>query len=96
MVHMGKRIEIDGRFYRERRGVLVEIPKMWVNKVPTPQTINKRPSKQTNRQARELARSTHGHGVRLDLDYFKAKHEYLDDANGDSGADFSSTVSDDL
>ena len=42
---MTKRIEIDGKFYRQRRGKLVEIPAEWVGKTPTQQTINKRPSK---------------------------------------------------
>jgi len=40
------RIEIDGKFYRIRRGKLVEIPKVWVGKTVHPQTIRKRPSKQ--------------------------------------------------
>ena len=39
---MGKRIEIDGRYYRMRRGKLVEIPPEWVGKVTHPQTIRKR------------------------------------------------------
>lgn len=29
---MSKRIEIDGKFYRKRRGVLVEIPAEWAGK----------------------------------------------------------------
>ncbi len=41
----GKRIEIDGKFYRMRRGQLVEIPEEWVGKVTTPQTLRKRDSK---------------------------------------------------
>ena len=40
-----KRIEIDGKYYRIRRGVLVEIPPQWVGKVPYPQTIRKCKSK---------------------------------------------------
>lgn len=51
---MSKRIEIDGEYYRVRRGVLVKIPKEWVGKVPTKQTISNRNSKLTNK----LARST--------------------------------------
>lgn len=39
---MSKRIEIDGKFYRERRGVLVEIPPEWVGKTVHKQTIRKR------------------------------------------------------
>ena len=44
---MGKRIEIDGKFYRMRRGRLVEIPEEWVGRVTHPQTIRKRKSKGT-------------------------------------------------
>ena len=40
-----KRIEIDGKFYRKRRGELVEIPEQWVGEVTHPQTIRKRKSK---------------------------------------------------
>lgn len=40
-----KLLEKDGKFYRMRRGVLVEIPPQWVGKVTYPQTIRKRPSK---------------------------------------------------
>lgn len=42
---MAKMIEQDGRFYRERRGKLVEIPPEWVGKHPTRKTIRQRPSK---------------------------------------------------
>ena len=42
---MAKRIEIAGRFYRWRRGRLVEIPPGWVGYTVHPQTIRKRPSK---------------------------------------------------
>lgn len=40
-----KRIDINGKAYRKRRGRLVEIPEEWVGKVTHPQTIRKRPSK---------------------------------------------------
>jgi hypothetical protein len=40
-----KRIEIDGKYYRYRRGVLVEIPMKWVGKITTQGTIRKRESK---------------------------------------------------
>lgn len=36
-------------FFRLRRGVLVLIPPTWVGKVTHPQTIRKRPSKQTHK-----------------------------------------------
>ena len=42
---MSKRIEIDGKYFRKRRGKLVEIPEEWVGKVTNPQTIRKRKSK---------------------------------------------------
>ncbi len=39
------RIEIDGKFYRKRRGKIVEIPAEWVGKTVDLQTIRKRKSK---------------------------------------------------
>ena len=42
---MAKRVEKDGKFYRLRRGELVEIPDEWVGKVIHPQKIRKRQSK---------------------------------------------------
>lgn len=42
---MAKRIEIDGKFYRERRGKLVEIPAQWLGRVTSRETIRQRPSK---------------------------------------------------
>ena len=42
---MGKCVEIDGKVYRERRGVMVEIPPEWVGKIPHEQTMRKRASK---------------------------------------------------
>jgi len=42
---MGKRIEIEGKFYRERRGKMVEIPAAWVGQVTSRETIRQRPSK---------------------------------------------------
>jgi len=39
------RVEIDGKFYRKRRGKLVQIPDEWVGKTVDPQTIRKRKSK---------------------------------------------------
>lgn len=50
---MSKRIEIDGRFYRERRGKLVEIPAEWVGNVTHPQNIRNRPSKLINKRKRD-------------------------------------------
>lgn len=48
-----KRIEKDGRFYRLRRGKLVEIPVEWVGQVVYPRTIRERPSKRVGKVARE-------------------------------------------
>lgn len=42
---MTKRIEIDGKFYRKRRGKIIQIPDEWVGHIPTTQTIRQRPSK---------------------------------------------------
>lgn len=41
----GKRIEIDGKFYRMRRGKLVLIPDEWVGTTVTPQRKRQRLSK---------------------------------------------------
>lgn len=49
---MAKRIEIDGKFYRKRRGQLVEIPLEWLGKVTDRKTIRQRPSKLTNKVTR--------------------------------------------
>jgi hypothetical protein len=46
-----RRIEIDGRFYRKRRGKLVEIPPEWVGQTLHPQAKRKRPSKGTRKDA---------------------------------------------
>jgi hypothetical protein len=45
MPKAGKRIEVDGKFYRMRRGVLVEIPEEWVGNVTHPQNLRKRDSR---------------------------------------------------
>lgn len=47
------RIEIDGVFYRERRGKLVAIPAEWLNKIPTSRTIRNRASHLTNKKKRD-------------------------------------------
>jgi hypothetical protein len=41
---MAKRIEIDGKFYRYRRGKLVQIPDEWVGNTVYDQTKRKRPA----------------------------------------------------
>jgi len=50
------RQEIDGKFYRVRRGKLVEIPSDWVGHTTHPQTIRKRNSK--NGQGRKFKRKS--------------------------------------
>ena len=42
---MASLIQHDGKHFRMRRGVEVEIPPAWVGKVTRPQPIRKRPSK---------------------------------------------------
>lgn len=48
------RKEIDGKFYRKRRGVWVEIPREWLNNVTTPCTIRQR------KRAAKLKKATRG------------------------------------
>jgi hypothetical protein len=48
-----KRIEKDGKFYRMRRGELVEIPAAWLGQVVYPQTVRERSSKRIGKAARE-------------------------------------------
>ena len=54
---MSKVIERDGRHYRIRRGVVVEIPPEWVGVVTHPQTIAKRASKQPPGQRKPPAQT---------------------------------------
>jgi len=42
---MTKRIEVDGKYFRIRRGKKVEIPAAWVGKTTYPETIQSRKSK---------------------------------------------------
>jgi hypothetical protein len=49
---MAKRIDIDGKSYRMRRGKLVEIPPEWVGKTTSEKTIRQRPSKLTGKVKR--------------------------------------------
>jgi len=43
------RLEMDGKFYRYRRGRLVLIPSEWVDKIPTQRTMRNRQSKSTRK-----------------------------------------------
>lgn len=50
---MAKLIKTDEGYFRIRRGKMVRIPDEWLLHVTHPQTINKRPSKQTRKQRLE-------------------------------------------
>lgn len=69
---MGARIEIHGKFYRMRRGELVQIPAKWVGKVAHPQTIRKRPSKETHK-ARNLVTRRIKHGEHVSEEWRRLK-----------------------
>lgn len=56
---MSKRIEVDGKFFRKRRGKLVEIPTEWVGQTTHPQNIRKRLSKGTRKLRNYLKPSGH-------------------------------------
>lgn len=79
-----KRIEIDGKYYRYRRGVMVEIPKKWVNRVTTPATIRHRESKiphklsRATKWRREKLGSTGGRYIK----YMDDKLNYDEDLYG--------------
>lgn len=49
-----KRMEKDGKFYRMRRGKLVEIPAEWVGEIVHAQTMRERRSKLIGKVAREV------------------------------------------
>jgi len=51
---LSKRIEIDGKFFRRRRGKLVEIPAEWLGEVLHPQTMRKRASKHPRKERMQL------------------------------------------
>ena len=85
-VDNGEEEVVEEKFYRERRGELVEIPEKWVGKTLDPQTKRKRPSKLTRkaRNNNEVRAWRHGtedyHGRSLSME--KLKHmqgDYLDD-----------------
>lgn len=54
-----KPIEKDGKFYRMRRGKLVEIPPEWVGKTPDQRNINKRPSEQIHKLRKDTKLNTY-------------------------------------
>lgn len=56
-----KRIEIDGKYYRMRRGKLVLIPDEWVGSTLHPQPKRKRQSKQIKKIKRYMQGCKKGH-----------------------------------
>jgi hypothetical protein len=75
---MGKRIEIDGKFYRKRDGKLVEIPAEWVQQTTHDQTKKKRPSKWTAQQRRNVSRKPLKDGSHDWSNYRKRKYEEVE------------------
>lgn len=49
-----KRLEIEGKFFRMRRGILVEIPDKWLGKVTNSTTIRQRKSKLISKVKRQV------------------------------------------
>lgn len=81
-----KRIEVDGVFFRYRRGKLVQIPDQWVDKTLTPQTKRKRLSKLTNKQARTQKTTAKGpkynsekYQTKGGLSYIDGRHKHISD-----------------
>jgi len=58
-----KRIDIDGKSFRLRRGKLVEIPAEWVGKVTDPATIRQRKSKLIHKRRRGKPKPIRSNGV---------------------------------
>lgn len=68
---MAKAVEIDGKLFRTRRGVLVEIPEEWVGKFTSRKTIRQRGSKLTHKlnRSNKWRRNRHGSTGKEYLDY---------------------------
>ncbi len=71
-----KRLDLDGKSYRMRRGKLVEIPSEWVGKVTSRETIRQRPSKLIGKVKRVVKRRDGGTFIK----YKDAKAAPLEDA----------------
>lgn len=69
----GRRIKLNGRFYRMRRGKLVEIPPQWVGETLHDQTKRKRASK--NRAVKRQPRNPLGDGSFDWSDYRRRRYE---------------------
>lgn len=76
---MSKMIEQDGKFYRLRRGKLVEIPPEWQGKVPNEQTKRKRASHQTPSQRNARQRNMLGDETFDWSNYRNRRYEDRDD-----------------
>jgi len=75
---MSKRVEIDGKFFRERRGILVEIPAEWVGQTLHDQTKRKRASKKTNKhRGHDTARHFTKSGC-VNVVYLDDRHAMVD------------------
>jgi hypothetical protein len=70
---VGKRIKIGEKYFRERRGKLVEIPTAWLGVVPTGATMRKRPSRLTHKIARAVKHTTKG-----GIHYIDGRHQMID------------------
>lgn len=75
---MGKRIEMEGGFYRMRRDKLVKIPDEWVDKVTHEQTKRKRMSKQPASVRRNVSRNLLEDGSYDGTNYRGRRHSYVD------------------
>lgn len=74
---MAKRIEIDGKYYRMRKGKLVQIPDEWVGHTLHPQTKRKRPSKQSAQVHRNVSRNRFKDGSCDWSNYRRRKDEHV-------------------
>ena len=66
---MSKRICVDGKYYRTRRGKLVEIPTEWVGMFTTPQTISRRKEGARLKRKELTHRERKQHDPKLDPPY---------------------------
>lgn len=68
---MGKRIEIDGAYYRKREGEWVLIPSEWVGRTTDQQTKKKRRSKWTPKQREATPKIPFSKGR---VEYFESRN----------------------
>jgi len=78
MVEKLKRIEINNKFYRIRRGKLVEIPKKWVDNITHHRTIRHRQSKLIHkiRSMNKMYKKNHTEKY-MNLKYAISEREFL-------------------